>query len=389
MRKLVAVLAVLLAIAAAVWLWRKEHTAPQAEATTLILWCVGEEAVRDYQELAVLWNQEHSEQRIALETHVMRAQQLVNRLDSVFEGHTLANDILPDLVDIPCAELARYVYPNANNLYPLDKILKAGAREATAADAPAMVNGKCFGLVYAGDLAVLCCDASIYEQYVGTETFNLELLERIAQRYQTQTGHAFLGVDYYDDSVYVALCEAASLRGASAGEAAEEAAGLLHTLRQEGASAPIDGAGVCGDAFVEALGAQNPAAFITPLSEALRFAHRWEDTAKSLVLVPLSAGNGTALILPQTATAVPIRCAQPKLAREFLSFARFSEQARAFPLLYRGVEEAGALYDGASGLFFRQDPALLTSGAWYSPPNSALYIWGEKDYASAAFDGAP
>lgn len=312
----------------------------QAEGDPLLIWTTSESLGCAYQALAEKWNQQNADRPIDVTVKVYSRERIASKLTHAFTGGVrFDGNALPALADIDLLSFSNYIFEQTTDLYPLQNLLVSGRLDSAPSIGERVFthNGICFALPYAyGDLA-LCYRLTLLEKLpdLKEQAASFEGLESLARRYRSLTGQPLLEVDYLGGECFSALYGQAEGTEESAYAQAVE---WLRKMQSAGLSASLSTGSAYGEAFQSTMKEGGPACFITTVSNLLTLADDQPEAAALYGVLPLPSFGGisASIRLPATATAVINAGGATIRARQFLAFCRFSEEAKAYPLLYLG-----------------------------------------------------
>lgn len=316
----------------------------RAGGETLELWTTSSAHCQAYQELAALWSMENPDQPVEVHAVLYRRERIASKLTRAFvSGIRFEEGELPDLADVDFLYFPDYVFGQTTELYPLQNQLLAHRTQADGDIGEALFthNGICYALPYAyGELA-LCYRLDLKNTLpdFALQAASFEGIKELAVAYQAQTGQALLSVDDLGGECFAALCAQGESDSATGYETAVQ---WLRQMNEAGLSSSLPTGSAYGDAFADLMRAGEPPCFITTVTNLLTLAGERPEAIGGYGVLPLPSLQNKALrvCLPATGTAALIAGSKTILARKFLSFCRFSEQAKAYPLLYIGPEGA-------------------------------------------------
>lgn len=336
----------------------------------IVIWTTSAALRSSYEALSQRWNELNPDQKILLTVEVYSRERITSKLMRAFaHGVRFDEDALPSLADIDLLAFPDYFFEQTTDLHPLQNLLRSGRPEQSRSIGEELYthNGICFALPYAhGDL-VLCYRRSLTEELpsFAEKAASFEGLAELASQWHAQTGQALLSVDYLGGECVTAL-------SAQSGDY-DKAVLWLKEMHGKGFSQPLDPGSAYGEPFMKLMEEGKPACVITTVSNLLLLARDCPALSEQYGVLPLPSFGGISrrVCLPATATAVINTRSRTTTARQFLSFCRFSEEAKADPLLYTGVDgtEADTLLKAHYELL---QPVCQTEDHFFENPSEVI-----------------
>ncbi len=314
--------------------------------TELTLWTTSQPYAQSYKALALEWNKENPSRPIHLDIQIYSPQRITGKLSSAFySGTQFGSESIPDLVDIDYAFFRDYLSDHKTEFYPLENILKNNnvSQQIRQNSSFYSSNQICFALPYSHQQLLLCYRLDLGGEFseLVSQTKKFEGLASLgAQKFRLSDDH-LLEADYLGAELFLSLFLRALDTDCTEEEAYQTSLELLQRMHKSGASSYLSCGDAYGDAFGGLLAQRKLGCFVTTAANLSCLAQSYPEAAQDYGIMALPGFQGVYkdVSLPAMATAVYLSSEHVILARDFLEFCRFSEAARAYPLLHLGGEE--------------------------------------------------